>query len=143
LTWAYGSLRASGHTSNASPLTRSALQMMFGGGVMGVISLGMGEVTAGVFQRITPVAWGAYVYLATFGSILVGSAYLYLLTHVSPSRVSTYAYVNPVIAVILGALIARETISAQAVAGGLIIVMGVALTLSQRQSPARVALANE
>ena len=106
-SWALGSVYAKRHPTQASPYMGAAFQMMVGGGVMALVGSVLGEWPAWHF---TPRGLGAMAYLVVFGSILGYSAYTYALRHASATIVGTYAYVNPIIAVLLGALLLHETV---------------------------------
>ena len=78
-----------------------------------------------------------FVYLVVFGSIVAFSAYIWLLRVSTPARVSTYAYVNPVVAVLLGAAFAGEALTTRMLIAAAVIVSGVALiTLAPKKAPA-------
>jgi drug/metabolite transporter (DMT)-like permease len=125
--WALGSLYG-----RSAPLPRSAplsagLQMIAGGTVMLIIGVALGEV-----GRFNPAAVSmrsiiSMGYLILFGSILAFSAYSWLLLHVAPARAATYAYVNPVIAVLLGWAVAGESITPRIGVAAAIIIGAVAL----------------
>jgi len=85
-------------------------------------------------QNVTLSSWLALGYLVLFGSILGFSAYMYLLRRAPASRVSTHAYVNPLIPVALGAVAAHEPINASVVMATLVIASGVALVLGARHA---------
>jgi drug/metabolite transporter (DMT)-like permease len=91
-----------------------------------------GQVDPGA---VTPAAAAAVVYLVLVGSIVAYTSYAWLLHHAPPSLVATYAYVNPVVAVVLGALLAGEQLTVPTVIGGAVIVLAVALIVT---APARV-----
>jgi len=86
---------------------------------------------------VSNASWIGLAYLITFGSLIGYTAYVYLLNAVSPAKASTYAYVNPVVAVILGWLIAHEPINRSMILGAFIILGAVAMiSLSQtRRKP--------
>src|SRR3989442_1545160 len=109
-SWSLGSVYAKRHPTEASPYVGAALQMMVGGGAVALVGFALGEWSA---WHLTPRGLGAIAYLVVFGSILGYSAYTYALRHASPTIVGTYAYVNPVIAVLLGWLILREPVTAR------------------------------
>ncbi len=101
--------------------------MLFGGGTMTVVGLAMGEggrLTPGCF---TGTAIGAFFYLLVVGSLVGFVAYNWLLGHAPAALANTYAYVNPVVALLVGWLLAGETPSAAVVAGVAVILLGVAL----------------
>jgi drug/metabolite transporter (DMT)-like permease len=75
-------------------------------------------------------AWLALAYLIVFGSLVAFSAYIWLLQHAPISLVSTYAYVNPMIAIALGALVAGEVLTSQIVIAAAVVVIGVILVVS-------------
>jgi drug/metabolite transporter (DMT)-like permease len=85
-------------------------------------------------QDVTLSSWLALGYLIVFGSILAFSAYMFLLRRAPASRVSTHAYVNPLIAVALGAVAVNEPINASIVIASFVIASGVALVLGARQA---------
>src|SRR2546428_833784 len=109
-SWSLGSVYAKRHPTEASPYVGAALQMIVGGGAVALVGFALGEWSA---WHLTPRGLGAIAYLVVFGSILGYSAYTYALRHASPTIVGTYAYVNPVIAVLLGWLILREPVTAR------------------------------
>ena len=81
----------------------------------------------------------AFVYLVVFGSVVAFTAYTWLLGTTPVSKVSTYAYVNPVVAVVLGSLVAGEAVTPTSVVGGLITVVAVAVVVSEPPPPAVAA----
>src|SRR5436189_1202289 len=109
-SWSLGSVYAKRHPTEASPYVGAALQMIVGGGAVALVGFALGEWSA---WHLTPRGLGAIAYLVVFGSILGYSAYTYALRHASPTIVGTYAYVNPVIAVLLGWLILAEPVTAR------------------------------
>lgn len=122
--WALGSAWSRRHVVGGSVFGAAALQMLFGGVLMLVIGSAAGEWQALHFSPRTTVA---FVYLTLVGSIGGYVAYIYALQHLPVSTVSLYAYVNPVIAVLLGALVLAEPLDARiALAAGLVLA-GLAL----------------
>jgi drug/metabolite transporter (DMT)-like permease len=107
-SWALGSVYAKRHPTQASPYMGAAFQMIVGGGVMALVGTVLGEWPA---WHLTARGVGAIAYLVVFGSILGYSAYTYALRHASATIVGTYAYVNPIIAVLLGALLLHESVA--------------------------------
>src|SRR5439155_25671375 len=107
-----------------------------GGAVLIVVALGRGEVAnldPATFSMRSVIAFG---YLIVFGSLVAYSAYTWLLQNASVSLVSTYAFVNPVVAVVLGAVILAEPITPSIVIGAAVIVVAVAFIVA-RQNAAR------
>lgn len=130
-SWAAGSFASSRVTLPANPFLSTALQMIFGGLLGVLIGLAFGEagdVRADAFDADAVLAW---VYLIVFGSLLAFTAYVWLLQNAPISRVATYAYVNPVIAIALGALILSEEVTLTILAGATIIVGSVAAIIRQ------------
>ena len=130
--WAGGSLYARGAPLPESPLLAAAMQMLTAGiflGVTGLVAGEAGRVNADSFSA-KPVI--AFVYLVIFGSLVAFSAYAWLLKNVRISTVSTYAFVNPVVAVALGTLFLSEPIGWTTVAAGASIVVAVVLIVTAR-----------
>jgi drug/metabolite transporter (DMT)-like permease len=121
IAWAWGSIWSRDRDLPA-PFMSTAAQMLCGGVAMGALGLALGE-------RITAVpplqATLAVAYLAGFGSIIGFSAYIWLLHHVRPALATSYAYVNPPIAVLLGAVLLGERFSHHAIGAMLVILAGV------------------
>jgi drug/metabolite transporter (DMT)-like permease len=127
-SWAFGSFIAPRLPLPASPFVASAYESVLGGAVLGVLGLASGE-------RLHPAevsgrSWLALLYLLFAGSLVAFTAYAWLLQNAPISLTSTYAYVNPAVAVLLGALIVAEPVTPAILVGGLIIILGVALVVS-------------
>ena len=136
LSWATGSLYALHAELPESLLLASGMEMVAGG----ILLLLAGGV-AGEIGEIRPSAVSArsilaFAYLVVFGSIVAFNAFTYLLDVSTPSRVSTYAYVNPVVAVVLGWLLAGEALTPRIVLGAAVIVSAVVMVTAGR-TPAR------
>jgi drug/metabolite transporter (DMT)-like permease len=121
--WAVGSsyarMRGRGHAKDENVLVTAAFEMLFGGIVLLVVSFAMSEASRLTF---TPRSAGALLYLTFVGAIAGFSAYAYALKHLPVATVSLYAYVNPIIAVVLGTLVLHEPFSARmAVAAGIVL----------------------
>ena len=113
VAWAVGTVIMKRQPSMASPFTNAAIQMLSGGVALTVLGLTLGEAPRFV---LTPVGIAALAYLIIFGSIIGFGAHAYALQHMSPSALGTYAYVNPVVAVVLGWLLLAEPITGRMVA---------------------------
>jgi len=137
--WAFGSLIARRVRLPRSPMVATAAEMLVAGAVLTVAGLVAGEGARFHPGAITPVSLGAFAYLVTFGSIVAFTAYVWLLRVSTPSRVSTYAFVNPVVAVVLGWAILGESLSARTGVAAAIIVGAVAL-ITSAPVPARVRI---
>lgn len=130
ISWATGSFLSGRLPMPDNPFVSSAYQMVIGG-----LALGLLGALTGEFGRFDPAAvtarsWWALLYLTLAGSLLAYTSYVWLLRHATISLVSTYAYVNPAVAVGLGALFVGERITAAVLISGAIIVLGVALVVS-------------
>ncbi len=110
-------------------------EMVIGGTAMVLIGVLRGEPGRLHLGRIDAIGWIALGYLVVFGSLLAYSAYSYLLANAPISLIGTYAYVNPVVAVLLGWLILDEHVTWQILLGGAVIILGVALVVSGRTPP--------
>jgi len=124
LGWAIGSTLARRRSSSENVLVTAAVQMFCGGLVMLALGLLRGEWAHLAF---TARSGGALAYLAVFGSIAGFSAYAYALKHLPVATVSLYAYVNPVIAVVLGTMMAGEPWSPRLAVAGAAVLAGMAL----------------
>ncbi|MCU1750998.1 drug/metabolite exporter YedA [Pseudomonas sp. 6D_7.1_Bac1] len=135
--WAFGSVWSK-HLPLPQGAMSSAAQMLVGGVVLLIGSALKGEH----LDRLPPLeGWAALVYLTVFGSIIAFNAYMYLLKHVRPAAATSYAYVNPAVAVLLGIVFAGESIGIEeAVAMAVIISAVVLIGLPQwRRAPERPA----
>lgn len=138
MAWAYGSLFSRSADLPASPLLATAMQMMAGGAILFGVGLLSGETARVDAAAISARSALALLYLIVMGAIVGYSAYIWLLRHAAPAHVSTYAYVNPVVAVVLGWALAGEELSARLVAAAAVIIAGVAMIVAVRgaRSPA-------
>ena len=128
-SWAFGSVW-SGYLSMPKGLMASAVEMLCGGALLLIVSILAGERVPLTLSWRPVVAIG---WLIVFGSIVGFSAYLYLLEKARPTLASSYAYVNPIIAVLLGVLLAGETISGTEALSMLVIIAGVGIVISARK----------
>jgi drug/metabolite transporter (DMT)-like permease len=129
LLWAVGSYYATRADLPAEPLVASVGEMAAGAIGLGIIGALKGESLEVGDVHLSSVV--ALVYLVLFGSIVAFTAYSWLLGVAPVSKVSTYAYVNPVVAVVLGALFVGEVVTGTAVIGGAITVLAVAVVVSE------------
>ena len=133
--WALGSLLSRRFTPPRSPLQATALQMLAGGALLFAASLATGEMTRFSPADVSARSLAAVLYLLVFGSLIGYTVYMWLLRVADPSRVSTYAFVNPVVAVFLGWALAGEAVSLRTLAAAAVIVAAVVLiTLSESGS---------
>ncbi len=139
IAWAFGSIWSKGRDL-PSPFMSAAGQMICGG----VMMLAAGGLTGESFAAL-PTFKGtlAVIYLITFGSIIGFTAYVWLLHHVRPTLAGSYAYINPAIAVMLGAWLAAEHFTAHDLGAMAVILLGVvAITLGKMRAPKTVAEAS-
>jgi drug/metabolite transporter (DMT)-like permease len=143
LGWAVGSLYGSKAPTAKSTVQAAGMQMFSGGVIMLLISAATGEWSTFDVSRVSGVSLFALAYLILFGAIVAYTAYSWLLKNVSPTAVTTYAYVNPAVAVVLGWMIAGESMTAQMLVGAAIIVGSVALITLQKKPAKEIENAAE
>jgi drug/metabolite transporter (DMT)-like permease len=140
MCWQYGSARSKYNLHHVPLLASAALQMLFGGIIVTIVGLAIGEAPR---FAVTPRTLGALAYLTVFGSIIAYSAYVFALAHLRTTFVALYAYVNPVVAVFLGWLILSESLTWVSVTAMIVILGGVALVqTSKTKAPPLVAVEN-
>jgi drug/metabolite transporter (DMT)-like permease len=135
-SWAAGSLYTRGNPKDVSPLLLSAQAMLAGGALLLALAGASGEWQGLALSRVPLSAWLSLVGLAVFGSVVAFSAYAWLLRTVSPALASSYAFVNPAVAVLLGWAFAGEPVGGSLLLGGAAIVLAVALLSSASRRPA-------
>lgn len=131
--WAIGSLYGLKAKAVKSTTQAAAMQMLAGGFLLFVVSLIRGEWSTFNIANVSNVSLTAFAYLVIFGSIIGYTAYSWLLKNVEPSLASTYAYVNPLVAVLLGWGIAGESLTGKMLIGAGIIVSSVVLITSDHK----------
>jgi drug/metabolite transporter (DMT)-like permease len=109
----------------ASKVMSSATQMLAGGIFLAITSAALGEFHNFHPANVSREAWLCLLYLIIFGSIIAFTAYVWLLHHESPTKVSTYAYVNPVVAVLIGYFFAGESLGARTILGSALVLVSV------------------
>jgi drug/metabolite transporter (DMT)-like permease len=132
VSWGIGSVLAGRMPAPASPLLGSAMQMLTGGVALTGLAAATGELARVDPGRVSAQSLLGLLYLIGPGSLLAMTCYVVALRRLPTSAVSTYAYVNPVVAVSLGALILGERLTLTTLLGGAIVVVSVALLLTQR-----------
>jgi drug/metabolite transporter (DMT)-like permease len=130
LAWAVGSLYSRQAPQPQRPLVAAAMQMTAGGLILAVISAASGEASGFHVSQVSLESWLGLAYLIVAGSLLAYTAYMWLLREVPTSLVGTYAYVNPVVAVLLGTVILGEPLTWRTLVGGGVILASVALIVS-------------
>ncbi|MGC5018882.1 EamA family transporter [Micromonospora sp. DT47] len=128
--WSIGSFLSGRLRMPADPFVATVYEMFAGAAALAVLAVGRGELRGFSPAEVTTRSWLALAYLMVAGSLVAFTAYVWLLAHAPISLVATYAYVNPVVAVGLGALLVAEPVTAQVLLGGAVIVAGVALVVS-------------
>jgi drug/metabolite transporter (DMT)-like permease len=131
ILWAIGSLYSRHAKQPESHSLFAGMQMMAGGAVALLVALLMGEFNEFNISSLTPLSFWSWVYLTLFGSFAFG-VYLWLLKVTTPAKVATYAYVNPVIAILLGALFAGEELSSWTLGCSMIIILAVVIIITAR-----------
>jgi drug/metabolite transporter (DMT)-like permease len=127
ICWAWGSLFSRRARKPKSPLLAVAMQMIAGGAVLFVLAAAQGEFGRFAFDHVTRVSFVSWLYLAIAGSLIGYTAYVWILQVSTPARVATYAYVNPLIAVLLGCTLGHEAFSHELIMAGALIVLAVVL----------------
>ena len=131
--WASGSFASSRWAMPADPIRSTAVQMLCGGGVMALVGLLAGEtIDVGAISTRSALA---FAYLVIAGSLVAFTAYVWLLRNAPVSQVATYAYVNPVVAIALGAVLADEELTPLVAVAALVIVASVAGTVRAEAKP--------
>lgn len=133
LSWAAGSLYSRGAKLPDDSLLTTGMEMLAGGVCLVAAAFFAGEFARLDVAAISPASWIAFVYLIFFGGIVGFSAYLWVIRNAPTALVSTYAYVNPVVAVFLGWAFLHEDLTLRAAAAGAIIVASVAWIVSARE----------
>jgi drug/metabolite transporter (DMT)-like permease len=132
LSWTVGSLYAHRAPLPDAPLLGTAMEMVAGGVLLALAAGVKGEWGQVDFASVSLRSWLALAYLTLFGSIVAFTAYTWLLRVSTPARVSTYAYVNPVVAVVLGWAVAGEPLTGQMLLAAVVIVLAVAIITTDR-----------
>jgi drug/metabolite transporter (DMT)-like permease len=141
ISWAVASALTRKLPLPSSKVMSSGAQMLAGGLLLTLTSAGLGE-----FSRFHPLgisrgAWWSLLYLVVFGSIIAFTAYVWLIHHESPTKVGTYAYVNPVVAVLLGYLLGGESLDRRTGLGTLFVLISVVvITTARAKKPNAAAL---
>ena len=131
--WALGSFLSSRIPMPGDAFVATTWEMLAGG--VGLLLSGSvsGELADLDLGAVSGAAWAWLAYLVLVGSLVAFSAYVWLLAHAPISLTATYAYVNPVVAVLLGALVLGEPITAAVVTGGAVVVLGVGLVVTSER----------
>jgi drug/metabolite transporter (DMT)-like permease len=130
-SWALGTFASPRLPTPRDPLASTAVQMLAGGGLLIVVAIAIGEPAHADPSAFSTASLLALAYLVVFGSLVAFSAYTWLLQHAPVSVVATYAYVNPVVALLLGAVVLSEAVTTSMLVGAAIILAAVAFIVSR------------
>lgn len=132
LSWGGGAVYSRVANLPKSPMLSSGMELIFGGILVMLASLIMGEPSQFHLSQVTLKSFLGLLYLIIFGSVIAFSAYIWLLGNTSATRISTHTYVNPIIAVFLGWLFANEKITLSLLIAAVIIIISVYLVLYEQ-----------
>lgn len=127
MSWAVAAALSRKLPLPADKVVSSGAQMLAGGALLFVAAAALGEIDGFDLAAVSRRAWLALAYLIVAGSIVAFTAYVWLLHHESPTKVGTYAYVNPVVAVLVGAAFGGESLGPRTAAGTLLVLVSVVL----------------
>jgi drug/metabolite transporter (DMT)-like permease len=140
LIWSAGSLYSRTTRNSSSPFLAAAQQMLCGGALLLIVGLARGEWRHFDPRQITMQSFGAFVYLVLIGGIIGYVSYAWLLRYCEPAKVATYAYVNPIVAVLLGAMFAHESLSLRTLLAAGLIIGSVAMVITAQQLKPKTAM---
>jgi drug/metabolite transporter (DMT)-like permease len=133
LIWSAGSLYSRNVHNASSPFLAAGQQMLCGGTLLIIGGLIMGEWQRFDPRQITTVSMMAFIYLVLIGGIVGYVSYTWLLRYCEPAKVATYAYVNPIVAMLLGVFFAGETLSLRTILAAGLIIGSVAVVITAQQ----------
>jgi len=134
LSWAIGSFWSRDAKLPESGLLTTGIEMLGGGALLLIVGVLSGELSAFDIHHVSNASAVGVLYLITFGSLIGFTSYIWLLDKVTPAKLGTYAYVNPVVAVLLGWAIAGEKLSIRTGVAAAIVICAVALITSARST---------
>src|SRR5438067_7635876 len=137
--WSAGSLYSRAAKHAASPFLTAAQQMICGGILLLLAGVVTGELPRFHPGSVSMLSLGSFVYFVIIGAVVGYTAYIWLLRHCDPAKVATYAYVNPIVAVLLGTFFAGETVTVRTLIAAALIIGSVALIITAQQLRGRVA----
>ncbi len=139
VSWSLGSIYSRHSRHGAEPFISASLQMLGGGAALFIVAWWHGDLAQLNLSTVSDRSWGAFAYLVGIGSLIGFSTFVWLMKHSTPARVSTYAYVNPIVAVFLGWLILDEPITTRTLVASAIILAAVAIITTQKVRAPRPA----
>lgn len=131
-SWASGAIYSRVAALPRSPFITGGLQLIFGGAMLVFVSFVLGEWNAFSFSQVSVRSWSGLAYLVLFGSIVAFSAYTWLLSVTSATRISTHTFVNPVVAVLVGWAFAGEAMTWEMLIAMALIIISVYLILFRK-----------
>ena len=140
ISWSAATILTRKFSLPESKVMSSGAQMLVGGILLFLTSAGLGEFNSFDLRAVSLGAWIALLYLIVAGSIVAFTAYVWLIHHESPTKVGTYAYVNPVIAVLLGYAVGGESLSMRTIAGTLLILISVVVITTTPKKKSDIVL---
>lgn len=132
ISWSVASVLTRKLPLPTSKVMSSGAQMLAGGVLLAVTSIGLGEFRDFHPWNVSPGAWLSLLYLIVAGSIIAFTAYVWLIHHESPTKVGTYAYVNPVVAVLVGYFLGGEALGLRTILGTLFVLISVVVITTTR-----------
>lgn len=139
LLWSFGTVLSTRRPMPSDPFVTTVVEMAAGGSAMVVLGSLGGEWGRLDLAAAAPSAWVAFAYLVLIGSVVAYSAYVWLLANAPLSLATTYAYVNPAVAVLLGALLLGEPLTMSVLVGGAVIIAAVALVITTESRSRRAS----
>jgi drug/metabolite transporter (DMT)-like permease len=136
--WSVGSALTRKLPLPSSKAMSSGAQMLAGGVLLTITSAAVGEFHGFRVQAVSIKAWLALAYLIVAGSIVAFTAYVWLIHHESPTKVGTYAYVNPVVAVLLGYFLGGEGLSLRTIVGTMLVLVSVVVITTGKASEQKI-----
>jgi drug/metabolite transporter (DMT)-like permease len=144
ISWSLASVLVRKLPLPSSKVMSSGAQMLSGGVLLTIVAGATGEFRDFHPWAVSREAWFALLYLIVAGSIMGFTAYLWLIHHESPTKVGTYAYVNPIVAVLVGYFLGGEALTARTILGTLLVLIGVVvITTTPARKPAETLLAED
>jgi len=131
-SWASGAIYSRVAKLPRSPLITGGLQLLFGGGLLILMSFIIGEWSDFNFSAVVVRSWLGLIYLVLFGSIITFSAYTWLLTVTSATRISTHTFINPVVAVFVGWAFGGEALTKEMLVAAVLIIISVYIVLFRK-----------
>ncbi len=143
MSWSVASVLTRKMPLPESKVMSAGAQMIAGGLMLAILSVGLGELRGFHPLAVSRAAWMSMVFLIVAGSILGFTAYVWLIGHESPTKVGTYAYVNPVVAVLLGYFMGGESLGLRVVLGTVFVLISVVVITTMRETKLVLAAAME